>query len=90
MNDIRKIQRRNFKLMNNQINALRAANIQVATINSQTRASAKNAILDDLKSGHPRTKLLYVTPEYCTLDHFRKCLRLVHEQRGDVPDCDAV
>jgi len=25
--------------------------------------------------------LLYVTPEYCTLDHFRKCLRIVHEQR---------
>ena len=68
-------------LMNNQIAALRAANIAVATINSQTNLTVKNAILDDLKSGHPRTKLLYVTPEYCMLDHFRKHLRTVHEQR---------
>ena len=67
--------------MNNQIAALRAANIQVATINSQTVYSVKTAILDDLKSGHPKTRLLYVTPEYCTLDYFRKCLRIVHEQR---------
>ncbi|KAF2718195.1 ATP-dependent DNA helicase [Polychaeton citri CBS 116435] len=68
-------------LMNNQVAALRAANIQVATINSTTPLPVKNAILDDLKSGHPRTRLLYVTPEYCTLDHFRKSLRVVHEQR---------
>ena len=68
-------------LMNNQISALRAASIQVATINSQTNFAVKNAILDDLKSGHPRTRLLYVTPEYCAMDHFRKHLRTVHEQR---------
>ena len=68
-------------LMNNQIAALRAASIQVATINSQTVYSVKTAILDDLKSGHPRTRLLYVTPEYCMLDHFRKCMKIVHEQR---------
>lgn len=60
---------------------MQAAGIRVATINSTTTMTVKNAILDDLKSGHPRTRLLYVTPEYCTLDHFRKCLRTVHEQR---------
>jgi RecQ family ATP-dependent DNA helicase len=68
-------------LMNNQIAALRAASIQVATINSQTVSTVKNAILDDLKSGHPRTRLLYVTPEYCKLDHFRNCLKIVYQQR---------
>ena len=68
-------------LMNNQMAALRAANIAVATVNSQTSLSVKNAILDDLKSGHPKTRLLYVTPEFCRLDHFRKHLRIVHEQR---------
>jgi len=68
-------------LMNNQIASLRAAGIQVATINSTTPHSVKVAILDDLKSGHPRTRLLYVTPEYCQLDNFRKHLRIVHEQR---------
>ena len=68
-------------LMNNQIAALRNAQIAVATINSNTPARVKNAILDDLRSGHPRSRLLYVTPEYCQLDHFRRCLRVVHEQR---------
>lgn len=68
-------------LMNNQIAALRAASIQVATINSQTTHTVKNAVLDDLKSGHPRTRLLYVTPEYCALDYFRKLLKIVYEQR---------
>lgn len=37
--------------------------------------------MDDLKTGHPRTRLLYVTPEYCALDYFRKVLRTVHAQR---------
>jgi len=68
-------------LMNNQIAALRAASIQVATINGTTIPTVKNAILDDLKSGHPRTRLLYVTPEYCALDHFRRLIRIVYEQR---------
>ncbi|KAK4610610.1 ATP-dependent DNA helicase Q5 [Fulvia fulva] len=68
-------------LMNNQIASLRAANIRVGTINSTTPMSAKNAILDDLKTGHPLTRLLYVTPEYCQLDHFRKHLRIVHQQK---------
>lgn len=68
-------------LMNNQLAALRANRIAVATINSQTMPTVKNAVLDDLKSGHPRTRLLYVTPEYCQMDHFRRCLRTVHEQR---------
>ncbi|KAI7322771.1 ATP-dependent DNA helicase, partial [Hortaea werneckii] len=68
-------------LMNNQLAAMEKAGIKVATINSTTPLRYKNEILDDLKSGHPRTRLLYVTPEYCTLDYFRKCLRTVHEQR---------
>lgn len=68
-------------LMNNQIAALRNAGINVATINSTTPTALKGAILDDLKSGHPHTKLLYVTPEYCALEHFRRHLRIVHEQK---------
>ena len=53
----------------------------VSTINSTVPISVKNAVLDDLRCGHPHIRLLYVTPEYCTLDHFRRCLRIVHEQR---------
>ncbi|EMC97489.1 hypothetical protein BAUCODRAFT_68274 [Baudoinia panamericana UAMH 10762] len=67
-------------LMNNQLASMQRAGIKVATINSTTKYTEKNAILDDLKSGHPRIRLLYVTPEYCELDYFRKALRIVHEQ----------
>ena len=52
-------------LMNNQVNALRAADIAVATINSNTPFADRKAILDDLSCGHPRNRLLYVTPEFC-------------------------
>ncbi|EON62746.1 hypothetical protein W97_01971 [Coniosporium apollinis CBS 100218] len=68
-------------LMNNQVAALRRANIEVATINSTTPASAKAEILADLQCGHPLTRLLYVTPEYCMLDSFRRILRIIHSQR---------
>ncbi|GAB7348305.1 hypothetical protein MBLNU459_g6285t1 [Dothideomycetes sp. NU459] len=68
-------------LMNNQIAALRAASIKVATINSTVPKAIRDAVLDDLRSGHPHTRLLYVTPEFCTLDHFRRVLRTVYEQR---------
>ncbi|KXS97981.1 hypothetical protein AC578_3126 [Pseudocercospora eumusae] len=68
-------------LMNNQMAGLRAANIKVETINSTTAFSKKTEILNDLKSGHPHTRLLYVTPEYCQLDHFRNHLRIVYQQQ---------
>ena len=68
-------------LMNNQIAALRAANIRVESINSTTPISTRRVIMEDLQCGHPRTRLLYVTPEYCAFDHFRKVLRTIHLQR---------
>ncbi|KAF2430730.1 ATP-dependent DNA helicase [Tothia fuscella] len=68
-------------LMNNQIAALRAANIRVASINSTTAPLERKAIMEDLQCGHPRTRLLYVTPEFCTTDHFRRVLRIIHQQR---------
>ena len=68
-------------LMNNQMAGLRAANIKVDTINSTTSPAAKRAILEDLKSGHPHIRLLYVTPEYCQLDHFRNNLKTVYQQK---------
>lgn len=42
--------------------------------------SDRTRVMDDLKCGHPRTRLLYVTPEFCQMDHFRRVLRLVYEQ----------
>ena len=60
---------------------LQAAGVDVATINSTTKAAAKSKILADLQCGHPRNRLLYVTPEYCALENFRSKLRFVYEQR---------
>ena len=41
----------------------------------------KSKVLADLQCGHPRNRLLYVTPEYCALESFRSKLRVVYEQR---------
>lgn len=60
---------------------MRKANVRVETINSTTTATNKKRITEDLQCGHPLTRLLYVTPEYCQLDSFRKLLRVVHSQR---------
>jgi RecQ family ATP-dependent DNA helicase len=60
---------------------MRAANIAVATINSTTPHKVKTDVLADLQCGHPLTRLLYVTPEYCQLDNFRRILRVIHTQR---------
>ncbi|KAF1960113.1 ATP-dependent DNA helicase [Byssothecium circinans] len=68
-------------LMNNQVASMRKANIRVETINSTTTASTKKRVIEDLQCGHPLTRLLYVTPEYCQLDSFRKLLRVVHSQK---------
>jgi RecQ family ATP-dependent DNA helicase len=60
---------------------MRSANIMVATINSTTPPATKAQILEDLQCGHPLTRLLYVTPEYCQLDHFRKILKIIYTQK---------
>jgi superfamily II DNA helicase RecQ len=63
-----------------QVNALRATDIAASSINTNTPMTEKNRIMKDLATGHPLTRLLYVTPEQCALDNFRKAIRVVHEQ----------
>lgn len=36
--------------------------------------------MEDLLSGHPRTRLLYVTPELCQMETFRRNLQTIHTQ----------
>jgi RecQ family ATP-dependent DNA helicase len=38
-------------------------------------------IYEDLATGHPRTRLLYVTPEKCSSDYFRNRLKTVYQQK---------
>ena len=61
--------------------SLRNANIRVETVNSTTPPSYRDRVLADLQCGHPLTRLLYVTPEFCQGDHFRRILRVIHSQR---------
>ena len=65
----------------NQVEALRASGIDASSLNSTTPFPEKKRIERDLESGHPRTRLLYVTPELCSGDRFRERLRKVHQQR---------
>lgn len=67
--------------MMNQVESLRASGIKASSLNSNTPMQEKDLIYKDLQSGHPRIRLLYVTPELCALDRFRDKLRIVHEQR---------
>lgn len=63
------------------MDALQALGIKAAALNSTITQSEKNAILKDLATGHPLTRLLYITPESCGLDYVRKNLTICHEQR---------
>lgn len=65
----------------NQVEALRQAKIEASSLNSNTPQAEKDRIHQDLATGHPRTRLLYVTPELCSTDRFRQRLQLVHQQR---------
>lgn len=69
-----------FLWQKDQVAALQAQGVPVATINSTTPYSERRLIIQDLLSGHPRNHLLYVTPEFCKTDHFRRSLRTVHAQ----------
>ncbi|KAL7926604.1 P-loop containing nucleoside triphosphate hydrolase protein [Trichoderma austrokoningii] len=67
--------------MFNQIEALRAQGIDASTLNSNTPREERHRIQRDLETGHPKTRLLYVTPELCTSSRFRATLQLVHRQK---------
>ena len=67
-------------LMKNQVAALEASNIAVASINSTISLDDRDEILEDLRCGHPRTRLLYVTPEYCRTATFRRHLNTIYSQ----------
>ncbi|OXV07806.1 hypothetical protein Egran_04432, partial [Elaphomyces granulatus] len=68
-------------LMVDQVAALEAKGIPVATINSTTPSSERRVIIEDLLSGHPKTRLLYVTPEFCQTEAFRRNIMILHAQK---------
>ncbi|CCU81861.1 ATP-dependent DNA helicase recQ/QDE3 [Blumeria hordei DH14] len=64
-----------------QVTALRSRNIEAGTINGTTSYDERQRLLRDLETGHPHTRLLYVTPEQCVTETFRKHLQIVYEHR---------
>ncbi|KAI9042526.1 putative RecQ family helicase RecQ [Aspergillus affinis] len=67
-------------MQTDQVNALQAIGVPVATINSTTPLAERREVMADLLSGHPRTRLLYVTPELCQTEIFRRNLQTIHSQ----------
>ncbi|KJZ80450.1 hypothetical protein HIM_00300 [Hirsutella minnesotensis 3608] len=70
-----------LSLMLNQVEALRASGIDASSLNSNTPYPERLRLQRDLETGHPRTRLLYVTPELCSGSRFRERLQLVYRQK---------
>ena len=67
-------------LMENQVHAAKSLGIAVVMINGKTEWKERKRIETDLLCGHPETKLLYVTPELCAHDNFRRIIMQIHRQ----------
>ena len=61
-------------LIQNQVDQLLSLKIKAASLNSTVKKKEKDAILKDLDSKTPLTKLLYVTPELLATDAFRNVM----------------
>ena len=64
----------------NQVAAARELGIPTETINGNTSHAEKKRIYTDINCGHPKTRLLYVTPELCATNNFRDHLAKIHQQ----------
>jgi RecQ family ATP-dependent DNA helicase len=67
-------------LMTNQVDAALKLGIPTKSIHGNTPRSERQKIETDLLCGHPETRLLYVTPELCAYDNFRRILSQIHRQ----------
>lgn len=67
--------RLHVQLLQDQIDHMLALKIRAASINSRTLKSERDALLTDLKSVVPSTRLLYVTPEQAVTQTFKVFIR---------------
>ncbi|ORY42443.1 P-loop containing nucleoside triphosphate hydrolase protein [Leucosporidium creatinivorum] len=70
-----------LSLMQDQIAALKRLEIPCAMLSSKTSPEEQKEILNDMESGHPKNRLLYITPERLSSAPFRKKLRILHKQQ---------
>ncbi|PVF95214.1 ATP-dependent DNA helicase [Serendipita vermifera] len=66
-------------LMKDQIAKLRALKIPVHAFTSETAKEERDEIVRDLSSGHPRCKLLYITPEKLCSAETTRLIRKTYE-----------
>ncbi|EEB94081.1 hypothetical protein MPER_07171 [Moniliophthora perniciosa FA553] len=66
-------------LMKNQLQALRQRGIPVVSLTSETLQYEREEISQDLSSGNPEYRLLYVTPERMNVGDFKRLLRKVYD-----------
>ncbi|EGN93927.1 hypothetical protein SERLA73DRAFT_78305 [Serpula lacrymans var. lacrymans S7.3] len=71
-------------LMKNQVASLRRKNVCVASLTSETPKEDKQEILDDLLSGQPQNRLLYITPERLFTKDIMRLLTIVYERQRQV------
>jgi superfamily II DNA helicase RecQ len=67
--------------MKDQIAALRALDIPAAMLSSKSSRAEQDVILNDMGSGHPSNRLLYITPERLSSPAFKKRLALLVKQK---------
>ncbi|XP_011312254.1 ATP-dependent DNA helicase Q5 isoform X2 [Fopius arisanus] len=68
-------------LVKNQVDFLNSKGIKACALNSATRSKDKKAILEALFLKKLSIKLLYVTPEMCTQQHFKDLLARMHKAK---------
>ena len=68
-------------LMHDQLEHLSKIKVPAETLNSKQTTKERSRVLSDLKSRHPRTKMLYVTPEQTATDTFRHLVSIWAEQK---------
>ena len=67
-------------LINDQVKALENLGINAKTLNSQVTPRTRDAILCDLNSKNPKTRLLYITPELAVTNKFHDVLRTLRRK----------
>ncbi|EIN12531.1 ATP-dependent DNA helicase [Punctularia strigosozonata HHB-11173 SS5] len=72
-----------LSLMKNQVANLHKKYRYAAALTSETPPDERLAIIKDISSGHPRNRLLYITPERLSSADFSKLLQKVY-QNGEL------
>lgn len=69
-----------LSLMKDQVAKLYLLKIPVRAFTSETVAEEREEIVRDLASGHPRTRLLYITPEKLCSSETHRLIAKLHDQ----------